>query len=135
MRTALKAAAGLAAITFALTGCSSVDQSTPEDVMESWLQAMSDGDFETACSISLDEDRAPFQEGTDPFTECVAGFGTMSDKFGAERFEQMLELDPVQEGDGDRVDFSWNPDAGNVVALDEIRVRKIGDAWYVENAQ
>jgi hypothetical protein len=135
MRTAIRAAAGLAAITFLLTGCGGADQSSAEGAMESWLEAASDSDFESACLVSLDEDRAPFREGTEPFKECVAGLGTMTDKYGAHRFHQMLEQEPAQEGDGDRVDFSWNANAGNEVALDEIRVRKIGDQWYVENAR
>jgi len=137
MRAAIKAVAGAAALAFVLAGCGSgaADQSTPEGAMKGWLQAMADSKFEDACKISLDEDRVPFQEGTDRYTECVAGFGTISNKFGADRFQQMLDLEPAREGDGDRVDFSWNPDAGNVVALDEMRVRKIDDKWYVEDAR
>src|SRR5699024_4335864 len=68
--TAVAASATIAAF---LAGCSG-GQDDPAAVVQEWISAVQDGDYEQACLMVAEDESTPLTEDSDDFGECTTAF-------------------------------------------------------------
>ena len=120
--TAVAASATIAAF---LAGCSG-GQDDPAAVVQEWISAVQDGDYEQACLMVAEDESTPLTEDSDDFGECTTAFEMLAQE-GSDELSTMADDSTSTEQDGAEATVEFR-ESGSVVDL-----IRIDDAWYLTN--
>src|SRR5699024_6061290 len=84
--TAVAASATIAAF---LAGCSG-GQDDPAAVVQEWISAVQDGDYEQACLMVAEDESTPLTEDSDDFGECTTSFEMLAQE-GSDELSTMAD--------------------------------------------
>jgi len=120
--TAVAVSAGIATL---MAGCSG-GQDDPAAVVQEWISAVQDGDYEQACLMVAEDESTPLTEESDDFGECTTSFEMLAQE-GSDELSTMADDSTSTEQDGAEATVEFR-ETGSVVDL-----IRIDDTWYLTN--